>query len=100
MSEQVPLMLSPPRHIAEGTVVGSDVLARRGKTLLYWCLKQSALRPRSDRGKRHELGLFTYTRDHYRTLEKSGRRSAFSVSGPRYGKCLTNCVLSLSIGGD
>ena len=116
MSEQVLLMVSTrcPLRTRQGTVVGSDVLPRRRYKLRLEVrhtsfekltdrdkLSCARLRPQSDRGEKHELGLFTYTRDHTQTLEKSDRRgSAFSVSGPRYGKCLTNYVLPLSIGVD
>jgi hypothetical protein len=71
MSEQVLLMVSPIR-----TVVGSDVLPRRLYTMALGVRRTSllqvlyaGLRPQSDRGKRHELGLFTYARD-YAQIEK------------------------------
>lgn len=100
MSEQVRLMVSPIR-----TVVGSDVLPRRlDMTLMDKAhfvkvvLLCAGLRPQSDRGETHVDSLFTQTRDHSQ-IEKSGRCSAFSVA-KRHGKCLTNCVLPLSIGVD
>ena len=55
MSERALLMVGPLRQgKAKGTVVGCDALPRR----------KEVLRPRSDKGEKHELGLFTQTRDH------------------------------------
>jgi hypothetical protein len=109
MSEQVLLMVGSYRRDADGIVVGSDVLPRRcfGVKVLQkqsnalsvniaynWC----CLRPQSDRGKKQVHGLFTQTRDHTQTLEKSGRRGVSSVVARRAN--FASHVLPLSIGVD
>ena len=96
MSELV-LLVVGGLSLKTPTVVGSDVLPRREKVI--WGLKQSALRPQSYGGKKQGLSLFTLTRDHSQTLEKSGRCSVFSVV-TRRADSVYHCVLPLSIGVD
>jgi len=117
MSEQVLLMVSTrcPLRTRQGTVVGSDVLPRRRSyyamakrhttfvcvnlnSVMAFLLQCARPRPQSDRGKKHELGLFTLTRDHTQTLEKSDRRGVSSVVARRAD--FASYVLPLSIGVD
>jgi len=100
--EQVLLMVGSCRCDAEGIVVGSDVLPRRLYTMALGVRRTSllqvlyaGLRPQSDRGKRHELGLFTYARD-YSQIEKGNSVEVgiepSTLSSPYYFALLPSIV--------